>query len=97
IPDGLMVSDEQWGVFLSEVVTPRFPDGFTILDGLGQYKGKDGSLVRESSKILIILYPRSDKRSAGVRIDEIRAEYKKRFNQESAMRMDLGKSVNVTF
>ena len=97
ISDGSMVSDEQWGIFLSDVVTPRFPDGFTVVDGLGQFKSKDGSIVREPSKIIILLYPRSDKRSAGVRIDDIRAEYKKRFNQESVMRMDLGKSVNVTF
>jgi hypothetical protein len=97
ISNGSMVSDEEWGVFLSDVVTPRFPDGFTVIDGLGQFKGKDGRIVREPSKILIILYPKGDKRTAGVRIDEIRTEYKKRFRQESVMRMDLGKSVNVTF
>src|SRR5262245_20410541 len=32
IPGGGQVSDNEWEKFLADVVTPRFPDGFTILN-----------------------------------------------------------------
>jgi starvation-inducible outer membrane lipoprotein len=32
IPTGGEVSDAQWRQFLDEVVTPRFPDGLSVLD-----------------------------------------------------------------
>ncbi|MBV9833354.1 MAG: DUF3574 domain-containing protein, partial [Alphaproteobacteria bacterium] len=38
IPGGGEVSDAQWRQFLDEVVTPRFPDGLSVLDVYGQWK-----------------------------------------------------------
>ncbi len=29
------VTDDQWRAFLADSVTPRFPDGLTVLDGAG--------------------------------------------------------------
>ena len=36
---GEVVSDETWAAFLADTVTPRFPDGFTVVDGAGQWRG----------------------------------------------------------
>jgi hypothetical protein len=91
------VNDAEWQTFVDEFVTPRFPEGLTILDADGQWKGKDGSIAREQSKVLVLLYPRKLRRSMHAKIEEIRAEYKKRFAQESVMRIDITKSVEVTF
>src|SRR3982751_5533121 len=36
-PEGGRIADAEWSQFLDEVVTPRFPEGFSVLDGYGQY------------------------------------------------------------
>ena len=96
-PDGSQVTDPEWQKFVNEFVTPRFPDGLTEIDANGQWRGKDGNFVREKSRILILLYSRKDRKATGAKIEEICTEYKKRFNQESVLRLDFTKSVNVTF
>jgi hypothetical protein len=96
-PNGSVVSDDEWNEFLDREVTTRFPEGFTVLDGLGQYKDKSGSIIRENSKVIVFLYPRKARKAAGTRIDEIRAAYCKRFDQESVMRIDFRRSVDVDF
>lgn len=97
IPGGGTVSEAEWQTFVDEVVTPRFPDGLTILDADGQWRGKDGAIAREESKVIVLLYPRKVRKATNAKIEEIRAEYKKRFNQEAVMRIDVTKSVEVTF
>ncbi|MBK8150387.1 MAG: DUF3574 domain-containing protein [Acidobacteria bacterium] len=37
------VSEDEWEKFLAEEVTPRFPDGFTVISAIGQYRGADGT------------------------------------------------------
>lgn len=96
-PSGGTVSDDDWQKFVDEVVTPRFPNGLTVLDADGQWKGKDGSIAREQSKVIVLLYPRKLRKTMNVKIEEIRAEYKKRFAQEAVMRIDITKSVDVSF
>jgi hypothetical protein len=96
-PTGGTVSDADWQAFVDEFVTPRFPDGLTVLDADGQWKGKDGSVAREQSKVIVLLYPRKLRKAMNSKIEEIRREYKKRFAQESVMRIDITKSVDVTF
>ena len=97
IPTGGTVSEADWQKFVDEIVTPRFPDGLTVLDADGQWRGKDGSIAREESKVIILLYPRKDRKVMNAKIEEIRAEYKKRFAQEAVMRIDVTRSVEVSF
>ena len=82
---------------MDEIVTPRFPEGLTILGAMGQWRGKDGSIAREETKVLVLLYSRKVRRAVNPKIEEIRSEYKKRFRQESVMRIDITKSVSVSF
>jgi hypothetical protein len=95
--DGTQVSIEDWNKFLGDVVTPKFPDGFTVLEGFGQYRTSEGKIVRESSKVLILLYPLKKQKSVSRKIDQIRNAYKKAFQQESVMRMDIRQTVRVAF
>ena len=78
------VSDEDWSAFLADTVTPRFPDGLSVFDGAGQWRGADGAMVRERSKMVLILAPPDT--GAIRRINEISEEYKRRFSQESVLR-----------
>ena len=69
IPSGGTVSDADWQKFVDEVVTPRFPDGLTVLDADGQWRGKDGSIAREESKVIVLLYPRKDRKATNAKIE----------------------------
>lgn len=84
--DSPPVSDEEWASFLDTEVTPRFPDGLTVLSGLGQWRGNDGILAKERSIVLVIWYSPSARTEAD--IEAIRSAYKQRFNQQSVMRVD---------
>ena len=97
IRGGGKVSDEQWKQFLADEVTPRFPDGFTVLSGYGQYRTKDGVVTSEPSEVVIFLYPAKTKNASRVKIDEIRTAYVKKFDQESVLRMDVRNVVTILF
>ena len=86
IPGGGSVSDEEWSAFVHEMVTPRFPDGFTVWRAEGQWKGSDGT-VREPVMIIEILHPFD--RRFDVMIEEIADEYRRRFRQDAVMRVTM--------
>jgi hypothetical protein len=94
-PDGGIVSDDEWEKFLVDVVTPRFPDGFTILKGTGQYREKSGRIISEPSNVLVFLY--ENRKESRPKIEEIRAAYVKQFSQESVLRLDFTQKVEVSF
>lgn len=87
-PDGTEVTEEEFSDFLSETITPEFPDGLTVLDGIGQFRGADGKIIREKAKVLILLYPQNTQRANSRKIERIREAYKARFAQESVLRVD---------
>lgn len=84
IPTGGTVSDSAWYLFLDEVVTPRFPDGFGTLRSEGQWRYADGRVEREAGFVLELTYfPGTVADSA---VEAIAREYMRRFNQEAVSR-----------
>ena len=81
------VSEAQFKAFVDERVTPRFPDGLTLLGGIGQYRDTSGTTRVEGASLLILLYPHGDAR-ADRKIDAIRRDYRERFEQQSVLRAD---------
>ena len=77
------VSEPDFRKFVDDELTPRFPDGLTILNGGGQWRGSENQLIREASKVVVIVLPA--KGGATKRIDAARAAYKQRFKQESVL------------
>lgn len=84
---GQPVSDAEFAGFIDTEVTPRFPDGLTLLTGFGQFRTGNGDLVKERSHVLILLYP-PQVQDANKKIQEIRNAYKQAFGQESVLRVD---------
>jgi hypothetical protein len=82
------VSDAEFQGFLDDTITPSFPDGLTVLKGLGQFRGADGITIEEDSFLVILLYPTEVKRDNSAKIEAIRDAYKTRFQQESVLRSD---------
>jgi hypothetical protein len=96
-PDGGTISESEWESFLDAEVTPRFPDGLTVLSAAGQWQGEDDKIVEEPSKLLILLYPREAIPESHQEIEEIRAAYEKAFQQESVLRADDDRPVCTSF
>ena len=64
---------------------PPFPRRIDRPDGRGQWRDSTGTIQRERSKLLIILAPPGEE---GLRlIEEVSEEYKRRFSQESVLRV----------
>lgn len=85
-PSGL-ISEREFDDFVATEITPRFPDGFTVLPGSGQFRGADGRLVVEPARVMILLVPRHD-READAKVEQVRTAYKQRFRQQSVLRTD---------
>lgn len=83
IGSSLGVSDADWARFVDEEITPRFPNGLSVSDIAGQWRGADGLTVREPSKGVMILL--SGEAGEYARLDAVRDAYRKRFGQESVM------------
>jgi hypothetical protein len=80
------VSEAQWRRFLDEEVTPRFPDGLSVLDVQGRWvDGKTGRTVNERSKQVILVV--FDGQQVGTRIDDLVAAFKARFRQSAVLRL----------
>jgi hypothetical protein len=91
--NGRAIPEARWRRFLADEVTPRFPDGLTVLSGSGQWKRPDtGDIARMPVRMLLIWYaPGGD---ADVRIEAIRTAYKSAFDQLSVMRVDSADCVS---
>ena len=97
-PDGAAYTNEEWLQFLADEVTPRFPDGLTVLTGLGQWRESATSqTVQERSNVLIILYPPAGAQESSVKLEAIRDAYEQQFNQTSVLRADDGTPVCTSF
>ena len=83
-PDGGTVSAEEWRDFAEHKLTVVFPNGFTVVDAAGQWRGADGVIVREPSKLVIVLH--ADEPASEHGIADVIHAYQQRFAQESVLR-----------
>jgi hypothetical protein len=86
-PDGTVVTDAEFGRFLDEVVGPRFPNGFNVVNGFNQFESA-GIIVKVGSFTVTFVYPADRAREANRRINDVRELYKAQFAQESVPRID---------
>lgn len=86
-PDGSEISEAEWDEFVLQEITPRFPNGFTVVEARGQWRDAQRQIMRESTRVVIILHAPGDA-PAAARIEEIRHRFKSRFNQEAVLRAD---------
>jgi len=91
------VTEEEFRNFVDQQVTPRFPDGLTVLKGDGQFRGEDDITIKEQSFVLILLYPQDTFSKSSRKIERIRDLYKEAFDQESVLRVDDPFIVWVSF
>jgi hypothetical protein len=80
------VSEAEWAAFLADTVTPRFPDGLSVLDVSGQAREPSGRIVRERTKLLVVVVFDAPAHQAKIR--EVVETYNKRFGQHSVFRTE---------
>lgn len=96
-PDGTEITEEEFTAFLDEIITPEFPEGLTVLDGIGQFRDAKGKIIQEKAKVLVLIYSSKMRRQNNRKIERIRNAYKKRFQQESVLRVESVLPVKVSF
>jgi len=86
VGDNAGVGEDAWRAFLDTEVTPRFPDGLSVLDVYGQWQDPSETVPeRLRSKMLVIDYPdTSDNRA---KIEAIRSAWKARTGDKSVLRV----------
>jgi hypothetical protein len=81
------VSEAEWARFLAEVVTPRFPDGLSVLNVDGQARvPSSGRIVRERTKLLVVVV--FDAPAHQTRVGEVVEAYRRRFGQHGVFRTE---------
>lgn len=85
IPAGGNVSDYAVQAFLDSFVLPRFPGGFTVTESRGVWRG--GNEDSFSVSVVYGLDP-AERRDAGVKLEECRAEYIRLHGQDSVLRIE---------
>jgi Protein of unknown function (DUF3574) len=91
-PDRAQVTEREFQQFINREVTPRFPEGLTLLSGSGQFKTSSNTIVKEPANLLILIYPQDrsapGKFNQNQKVEQIRKAYKLAFKQESVLRSD---------
>lgn len=77
------ISESQWKSFLMHEATPRFPRGLTVWQAGGQWRRPDGIIVRERSKVLLLVH--DDKAEVRSAVSTIIERYKQLFEQDSVL------------
>jgi len=76
------VSEHAFKRFVAREITPRFPDGLTVIDTTGQWRDPaSGRILREPSKLVTIVLPGNDDDEA--RLGAVASAYKRQFRQQS--------------
>ena len=85
-PAGGEVSEAEWAAFIAESVTPRFPDGLSVLNVEGQTRVPSGVIVRERTKLLVVVV--FDAPAHEAKVGEIVVAYNRRFGQHGVFRTE---------
>lgn len=79
--------ESRWMDFLDREVTPRFPEGLSVVDVYGQWRGTEAGVAvrRERSRLLVIVH--ADDPETSAKIDAIRDAWKKLTGEKSVLRV----------
>jgi hypothetical protein len=86
------VSEADFSQFLDGEVSPRFPEGLTVIDAEGRLAAPAGTMIREPAKLVMIVLP-GEKDDNG-KLQAVRLAYEKRFHQKSVLLMTHGDCVS---
>jgi len=77
------VSELEWQLFLRDEVTSRFPEGLTVWEASGQWRGSAGAVEHERSKVLLLVH--ADTPAARGAVQAVIERYRRAFEQQSVL------------
>ena len=81
------VTEAEWQGFVDEILSPRFPDGLTVLDAKGLWRDpRSGKVLGERTKLVLLVAP--DGAAARPVIEAAVADYQRRFDQHTVLRLE---------
>lgn len=86
IEGGGEVTERQWAQFVASEVTPRFPDGLSVLNVAGQSRNSANQMLRERTKLLVVVVFDAPTHQAKVQV--IVEAYNSRFGQHGVFRTE---------
>ena len=86
IEGGGEVSEAQWAQFVTDEVTPRFPDGLSVLNVAGQTRDSGNKTLRERTKLLIVVV--FDAPAHRAKVQAVVDAYNRRFGQHGVFRTE---------
>jgi len=84
IPSGGRISDDEWKQFADDAIGRAFPNGFTVVDAHGTWRGAGGAAISEPSRVVTIVHPDDGTSDAAIRA--IVERYRTTFRQEAVLR-----------
>ena len=91
---GVTVSQTEWNGFMENHISRVFASGFTVVPGLGKWLDDSTHLLQSEPSVMIISVHDKSK-PLNLRIDSLRENYKRLFNQQAVLRVD--KKVRASF
>jgi hypothetical protein len=83
---GREVTEAEWASFVNEEVTPRFPEGLSVLDVRGQYRHPSGRIERERTKLLVVVV--FDAPAHHAKVQALVETYSRRYGQHTVFRVE---------
>jgi hypothetical protein len=84
IPGGGEVGAGDWANFETDVIAHEFPQGFTVIESHGTWRGEDGNTVREPGHLVVLVH--ADDAASDAAVRSIIARYRTMFRQQSVLR-----------
>ena len=84
LPNG-EVTPELWRAFSRDVLTAHFPDGMTVIDAHGAWRGADGRRITEPSRVVIAFFPAAQHAASVTAVKTVITEAKRRLAQEAVL------------
>jgi hypothetical protein len=84
-PDGSSVTENEWNKFVDDYISPELPEGFTIVDARGQWTNTDNKIIKENSKLLVVIYKYNKEIDSS--LSYVINNYKRIFHQSSVLRV----------
>lgn len=88
------VSPEQFQRFVDQSITPRFPEGLTVIDARGQFQDRTGTIIKEPSQAVSLILEDTPQNEAA--LDQIVDDYVQQFQQESVLQA-VNEAITVRF
>ncbi len=58
--DGKGIDESDWDKFVEDSISVWFPTGFTVIDARGRWRGPDGKILNQNSKIVVLYHDGSE-------------------------------------